>query len=112
MDYYALTDKAIIQMIGVKIRELRLARNVTQKELAESAGVSLSSVTGLERGKNTSLLTLIPVLRMLDALNLIYPFLEERKISPIEYMQIMEGRHKRKRASSPKTGNDNYESEW
>lgn len=43
-DPYALSDTMILQRIGSKIKNLRLRQNITQSSLAESAGVSLSTV--------------------------------------------------------------------
>ena len=70
MDLYSLADNMILSKIGEFIRRQRLERNVSQKELAVMAGVSVSSVAALERGENISLKTLIPLLRALGALHM------------------------------------------
>ncbi len=48
----ALTDNAALQ-IGTFIRNLRKERNLTQRELAQLAGVSFSFVNQVEGGKQT-----------------------------------------------------------
>lgn len=99
MDYYALTDKVILQEIGKKIRERRLARNLSQKAVAEFGNIALSSVAAVERGESISLKTLLPILRALDALNLLDAFMKAPGISPTAYVKMMEGQKTKKRAS-------------
>ena len=112
MDLYSLADNMILSKIGEFIRRQRLERNVSQKELAVIAGVSISSVAALERGENISLKTLIPLLRALGALHMLADFLKESEISPIAYAKQLENQKSRKRASATKNDNDKTESEW
>ena len=112
MDLYSLADNMILSKIGEFIRRQRLERNVSQKELAVMAGVSVSSVAALERGENISLKTLIPLLRALGALHMLADFLKEPEISPIVYAKQLENQKSRKRASATKNDNDKIESEW
>lgn len=112
MDLYSLADNMILSKIGEFIRRQRLERNVSQKELAVMAGVSVSSVAALERGENISLKTLIPLLRALGALHMLADFLKEPEISPIAYAKQLDNQKSRKRASATKNDNDKIESEW
>ncbi|HHU26665.1 MAG TPA: helix-turn-helix transcriptional regulator [Bacteroidales bacterium] len=102
MDWYIFTDKGLIAKIGEKLRQIRLEQNITQKELAERAGVSLSSVASVEKGNSVSLSTLIAILRALHALHLLDAFFHEPEISPIAYAQMMDGKKMRQRASGSK----------
>lgn len=55
-------------LIGTKIRLLRRAKNMTQHELAEKAGLIDSYVGGVERGeRNISLKTLEKIMHGLEA---------------------------------------------
>lgn len=112
MDMYALTDNMILSKIGESIRRQRLERNISQKELAVSAGISISSVAALERGESVSLKTLIPMLRTLEALHMLSDFLKEPEISPIAYAKQLDNLKFRKRASATKNNNDKTEAEW
>lgn len=112
MDVYALADNMIISKIGEIIKRQRLDRNVSQKELAVSAGVAISSVAALERGESVSLKTLIPLLRALNSLDMLSVFLREPEISPIAYAKQLQNRKTRKRASATKGTKDKTESEW
>ena len=48
MELYALTDNMILEKIGENIKRMRLEHNISQKELAGSAGVAISSIAALE----------------------------------------------------------------
>jgi transcriptional regulator with XRE-family HTH domain len=54
------------QSVGAQIRTLRQSARLTQRELAERANVSLSSVQSLELGRGSSLATVVRVVRSLD----------------------------------------------
>ena len=112
MDIYALTDNMILSKMGETIRIQRLERNISQKELAISAGVSISSVAALERGESVSLKTLIPLLRTLGILHMLSDFFKEPEISPIAYAKYLDSQKTRKRASATKNNNDKAESGW
>lgn len=112
MDIYALSDNLILSKIGESIRRQRLDRNISQKELAVFAGVSVSSVAALEKGESVSLKTLIPLLRALNSLHLLSEFLKESEISPIAYAKQLENQKQRQRASRAKVRNNKTESEW
>ncbi len=94
------------------MRRYRLERDVSQKALAETAGVSLSCVASMEKGLNVSLSSFLQLLRGLHQLHLLSDFLKEPEISPIAYAKMLEGQHKRKRASSLKTVEQENESLW
>jgi len=44
---------------GSRLRQLRIARNITQLQLAEACGVSVESISNIERGKHGPRLELI-----------------------------------------------------
>jgi transcriptional regulator with XRE-family HTH domain len=54
------------QRLGERLRALRIQRDLTQAELAESANVSLGALKRLERGMGSTTTTLVSVLRALD----------------------------------------------
>ena len=60
-------DAKILKSIGVKIREIRLLKNMTQKELAFTLDIEISQITRIETGKiNTSILNLIKISKALE----------------------------------------------
>lgn len=97
-DIYALTDNAILQRIGQKLKEARLAQNISQRKLAEDSGISNFSISQMEGGHNTSLLSLIMVLRALNKLEILNELFQEAPISPIALSEAMRKQQKRQHA--------------
>ena len=55
-------------MLGENVKNLRLARNLSQEYLAEDAKISQTSIARIERGKlNTSISTLYALMKALQA---------------------------------------------
>ena len=54
------------QLVGKAVRDLRKARNWSQEELAEKAGLHRNYVGGVERGeRNIALLNIVAIARAL-----------------------------------------------
>lgn len=102
MDTYFSSNNALLVQIGLKVKSRRIAANLTQKQLSEQAGVALSAVGNIEKGQNSSLLTLIQVLRTIKSLDLLEPFFREEEISPIAYAEAL-----RKNATPKRVRNKN-----
>ncbi|MCF6306545.1 MAG: helix-turn-helix domain-containing protein [Flavobacteriaceae bacterium] len=100
MDWYSMTNNRIELEIGLKIKHNRLKRNLTQLALANKTGISRVSISKIERGKGTTLASLIEILRMLHLLENLEFLFPEDEISPIELIKLKKG--KRIRASSNK----------
>lgn len=83
MDYYALSDGAIAQLLGQRLRGLRLRNNRTQEEIASATALSLSTIKALEMGKG-KLVNFISVLRELGALESLDAMIPEPGMSPLE----------------------------
>lgn len=58
---------AICRTLGERVRALRLARNLSQQELADMGGVSLSTVRRLEASGQGNILLLVQVAQALGA---------------------------------------------
>lgn len=106
----SLSDTAIIREIGEFIKTTRVARNLTQDEVADKAAVSRSTLSLMERGENTALANLLKVLRVLDALYVLSDFKVTEPISPLQLAK--EDEKKRKRASRNNNRNDKGNGEW
>jgi transcriptional regulator with XRE-family HTH domain len=87
MKWNSLSNGAIIQEIGKRVKEIRLDKNLTQQELAKMSGISLFTVAQIERGKPVSLAMLIPVLRELRLIDNLELLLPQREISPVELLK-------------------------
>lgn len=80
MKYEEITDTELLQMIGGKLKEMRLEQNIKQKELAEKAGLSMFSISQMETGHNTSVQSIIQVLRALGRLEMLDTFIINNKV--------------------------------
>lgn len=90
-----MSNQAILLEIGKRIREIRIRKNIQQKELSERSGVSLSTVIRLENGSTIALDNLLCILRTLDMLENIEYFLPHPPVSPI-LMRKLQGRKKQR----------------
>ena len=113
-DIYTQADKVIIQRIGEKIKKTRLKQNITQMNLAEEAGISLSTLKKMENGEIASFDALLRMLRTLGLLDVLQPLIEEEQLSPNEYYELVNSTNKksRKRACGKIRSNNKEESEW
>lgn len=93
-DYYAQSDRAIAHALGRRLRALRLRKNRTQEEVADSAAISVGTLKALESGKG-KLETVIAVLRELGALDSLASFIPEPTASPLQLAQ-RQGRPRRR----------------
>ena len=95
--FRGMSDKAILEEIGLRVRRYRLSENITQQELSLKAGVARIVVHNLENGHGSNIKGFIRILRVLgflEQLNLLLPGPEP---GPIE-LADMKG-HERERAS-------------
>lgn len=98
-----MTDSAILNKIGEHIKAWRLEMNLSQVLLANKTQLSIATIYQIESGKGTSLQNLIKVLRILDRLDALSLFLQEKEISPLEFQKLESGIKNRKRASKTKS---------
>ncbi len=107
IEWKAMSDKSLIQIIGKFIQSHRLNQNKSQNQVATSAGISRSTLSLLERGEKVRIDSLIQVLRVLDLLYVMDVFKVQEQISPIEYAKLK--KKKRKHASPNKVDNSKKE---
>lgn len=96
------TSRGLGRALGRRLAQIRLARNITQKTLAEEAGIGLRTLRRLEAGQPS---TLDSVLRVVIALGLaddLLSALPSHDIRPIERLGAR--RKERKRARPARTG--------
>lgn len=87
MGFYSMTDYAIAEEIGQRLKALRLRKNWSQKDIAAFTGLSINAVQSAEKGKST-MITAIKILRPLKALDTLNNFIPEVQISPIQLMKL------------------------
>ena len=90
----------ILQELGERLRRLRLQENTTVSALADKAGLGERTIARAEAGENTSLESLVKILRALGRLDGLEAMLPEQLVSPI---QLAENRvRERQRAYAPR----------
>lgn len=97
-DIYALTDNAILAQIGQELKKTRVRQNLSQQALASASGLSAFSISQMENGHNTSLMSLVMVLRALNRLDVFEELFKEKPISPIALSEYAKKHPQRKRA--------------
>lgn len=90
------TVEAVLRDTGERLAQIRLSRNITQADLAQEAGASVSSIKRLEGGENVSLDTFVRVLLALNLTEHLSAFLPDPNIRPIE--RVKRGGQERQRA--------------
>lgn len=92
-----MSDPAILVKLGVRIKDARIRKGITQEELAHTAGVSTLTVANVEKGKSVTMSMFLAVLRALGVLENLENLVPQAKISPIQ-LKKMQGK-KRHRVS-------------
>jgi transcriptional regulator with XRE-family HTH domain len=99
-----LTDDAVLAELGERLARTRLERNLTQRALADEAGVARKVVHAMEAGAEFMITSLIRVLRALGLLESLDRLVAEPAPSPIELLKL-HGKE-RKRASGTRRRRD------
>ena len=88
MDWNSMSNSAVVQEAGKRIKELRLRKNLSQKQLAEQAGVSVFTIAQIEKGKSVSFVLFIAVIRVLRLFDNMELLLPKPEVSPIELLKL------------------------
>lgn len=105
------TDDRVLGELGARLARHRLNRDWTQKRLGDESGVSLPTVSRLERGESTSLVNLVRVLRALDLLSNLAALVPDVPLSPVQ--QLRRSRPTKQRASRrEQAGGDARRKPW
>ena len=93
------SEKAILNEFGNRIKQYRISMNVTQQQLAQRCGVSVSTMMRIENGDDPKWSTIIKILsefNLLDNLDVLIP-----EPHP-DYKAMFEEKTARKRARPDK----------
>ena len=98
--WYAMSDPAILEVLGNFIQQTRLQQNKTQQQVASAADINRSTIVQVENGGGGTLLSFIQILMTLEQLQLFQSFEIRQQISPLQLAKI--DQKKRQRASNKK----------
>jgi transcriptional regulator with XRE-family HTH domain len=105
-----LTDEALLKLVGERLARLRLAKNLTQRQLAEQAGLGLRTVQRLELGAAaTQLSGFMRVCRVLGLVARLETLIPEVAASPMAQLEL-HGR--RRRRATGKKGAEGEPKKW
>ncbi len=93
-----LSDEAILAELGRRLADRRIARELTQADVAERAGIGKRTLERIEAGGSSQLSNLVRVLRALELMEELDQLVPLPSSSPMALLKTREGQ--RKRASS------------
>ena len=102
IDFSTATSGQIGGFLCARLAEIRLARNISQTDLAANAGISLRTLQNLEKGEKVNFDTFIRVMSALRIHQSLETLLPDPTIRPIE--RVASGDRERKRASAKRSG--------
>ena len=99
------TNQDLIVLLCQRLKEYRLAARISQKEMAERSGVSLTTISHLEQGvnRNITLNNFISLLRVVGMEHRLNDLLPELPMPPMALKQINKYIPKRVRRESNDT---------
>jgi len=107
-NYYQMSDKALIGLIGTFIQETRLSQNKTQQQAADAAGIDRTTLGQMENGRGGTLISLVRVLRVLQQLHLFAAFEIQQQVSPLLLAKLEQEKRKRVRNKGIKEDDTNF----
>jgi len=99
-DYTEYSAPELVRMLGCRFKDYRLRANMTQKEVAEMAGLSSLTIYRFENGTitNISLSTFLLLMKAVGCINDIENVMPEQPESPYLYKEnkkMQRVRHKK-----------------
>lgn len=99
-DYYEYSIPELIRMLGTRFKDYRLRSNMTQKEVSEQSGITITTIHKFENGAsgNMSLGTFLLLMKsigQLDALDEMLPELPESAYLMKAEKKVQRIRHKK-----------------
>jgi transcriptional regulator with XRE-family HTH domain len=91
-------------ILGQQVKSARVAADLDQQRLASLANVSVRSISNLERGKGSSVRTLVAVVRALGRSEWLEALAPPVTVSPIRMLRAQHGPQQRVRMRQPGGG--------
>ena len=89
------------ELLGARLKRLRLNRNLDQRTTAEKAGISEKALRNLESGRGSTVETLLRVLKALDHLEGLDMLAPEISVNPLDLLRNPKAPQRARRVSKP-----------
>lgn len=99
----------ILKEMGNRIKDIRIHRCLTQKELGDNASVAHSTIIRIENGEGVNIVNLMKVMRSLNLLQNFELLIPEQELRPEE---IRKNKPTRKRASKQRSTPNTTDWKW
>ncbi len=99
-DYYEYSVPELVRILGSRFREYRMRAGMTQKDVSEQSGITVTTIHKFETGiaSNISLGTFLLLLKAIEQIGAIDELLPELPESPYLYVRqkkVQRIRHKK-----------------
>lgn len=111
IDFAAMSNPSLLQLMGNYVKENRLRQNKTQEEIATIAGINRTTLVSIENGNGGTLLTWVQLMRALDQLHFFKNFQLASQVSPIKLAKLELKKRLRSRKKG-KPNNNQKKSDW
>ena len=88
INFHNANSQQIIEVLGQRLNEIRLSRNISQSQLAKEAGVSRSTLTRLADGRPISLDSFVRIMQALDLAEHLSVLLPDPSIRPVDRVRL------------------------
>lgn len=88
-NYFDYSAPELVRLLGGRFKDYRLRANLTQKEVAETTGLSILTIHRFENGtvNNISLATFLLLLKAVGCINYLDALMPEQPESPYLYKE-------------------------
>lgn len=105
-----MSSHAICSEIGQRLKRARLNANMTQKQVAGQAGLSVTAVQSVERGEALleSVVSVLLAMNMVEQINNLVP---DQQISPLQLAKL-KGKKRQRASGTRERASTGKISEW
>lgn len=82
IDYF-MTNEALLQYVGMQMRQMRINSQMSQQQLADRSGVSRATIMQVESGRGVKMESIIAMLRAMNKLELLNNFETQALVNPL-----------------------------
>jgi transcriptional regulator with XRE-family HTH domain len=101
-----MSDDAVLETLGHRLKQRRLDLRLTQAELAEQAGIGKRTVERLENGASVQLASLVRIFRVLGLMPALDELLPQGGPRPMDLLRLQGKQRQRASSSSAHDGGD------